>query len=125
VSVGTSIVPPGSRPPPADTPDASSAVTTPQVTASHHDFAASLGREWRSTAGAPTNSTDSRPGGRAPGRAEFGSETAPDAISAERFYSVAALSAGRVSLTWVGRYGAQIPCRCQADPPAAQPVRLQ
>src|SRR6266567_8137138 len=42
VSVGTSIVPPGPCPPPADTRDASSAVTTPQVTASLHDFAVSL-----------------------------------------------------------------------------------
>jgi len=42
VSVGTSIVPPGPRPPPADTPGPSTAVTTPQVTASIHDFAASL-----------------------------------------------------------------------------------
>src|SRR5512142_1243138 len=42
VSVGTSIVPPGPCPPPADTPDASTAVTTPQVTASIHDFAVSL-----------------------------------------------------------------------------------
>jgi hypothetical protein len=42
VSVGTSIVPPGPCPPPADTPGASSAVTTPQVTASIHDFAVSL-----------------------------------------------------------------------------------
>jgi hypothetical protein len=32
------------RPPPADTPDASPAVTTPQVTASAKDFAASLSR---------------------------------------------------------------------------------
>ena len=42
VSVGTSIVPPGPRPPPADTPGPSTAATTPQVTASIHDFAASL-----------------------------------------------------------------------------------
>ena len=33
VSVGTSIVPPGPCPPPADTPGTSPAVTTPQVTA--------------------------------------------------------------------------------------------
>ena len=45
VSVGTSIVPPGSRPPPADTPGLSIVVTTPQVTASIHDFAASLGAQ--------------------------------------------------------------------------------
>jgi hypothetical protein len=31
------------RPPPADTPDKSSAVTTPQVTPSIQDFAVSLG----------------------------------------------------------------------------------
>ena len=43
VSVGTSIVPPGPRPPPADTPGTSTAATTPQVTASLHDFAVSLG----------------------------------------------------------------------------------
>jgi hypothetical protein len=42
VSVGTSIVPPGPCPPPADTPGTSTAVTTPQVTASLHDFAVSL-----------------------------------------------------------------------------------
>src|ERR671923_574437 len=42
VSVGTSIVPPGPCPPPADTPGASSAITTPQATASLHDFAGSL-----------------------------------------------------------------------------------
>jgi hypothetical protein len=42
VSVRTSIVPPGPRPPPADTPDTSPVVTTSQVTASIHDFAASL-----------------------------------------------------------------------------------
>jgi hypothetical protein len=43
VSVGTSIVPPGPCPPSADTPGTSPAVTTPQVTASIHDFAGSLG----------------------------------------------------------------------------------
>ena len=42
LSVGTSIVPPGPCPPPADTPDPSVIVTTPQVTASIHDFAGSL-----------------------------------------------------------------------------------
>jgi hypothetical protein len=42
VSVGTSIVPPGPRPSPADTPGPSTAATTPQVTASLHDFAVSL-----------------------------------------------------------------------------------
>src|SRR5450755_1333065 len=42
VSVRTSIVPPGPCPPPADTPDTSAVVTTPQVTASLHDFAVSL-----------------------------------------------------------------------------------
>ena len=42
VSVRTSIVPPGPRPPPADTPDTSPVVTTSQVTASLHDFAVSL-----------------------------------------------------------------------------------
>jgi hypothetical protein len=42
VSVGTSIVPPRPRPSPADTPGPSTAVTTPQVTASLHDFAVSL-----------------------------------------------------------------------------------
>jgi hypothetical protein len=42
VSVGTSIVPPGPCPPPADTPGLSTVITTPQVTASIHDFAASL-----------------------------------------------------------------------------------
>jgi hypothetical protein len=45
VSVGTSIVPPGPRPPLADTPGTSPAVTTSQVTASIHDFAGSLGHE--------------------------------------------------------------------------------
>ena len=45
VSVRTSIVPPGPRPPPADTPDESPAVTTSQVTPSIQDFAVSLGRE--------------------------------------------------------------------------------
>jgi len=44
VSVGTSIVPPGHRPPPAATPDTSPVVTTTQVTASIHDFAVSLGQ---------------------------------------------------------------------------------
>ena len=44
VSVGTSIVPPGPCPPYADTPGTSPAVTTPQVTASIHDFAGSLHR---------------------------------------------------------------------------------
>jgi hypothetical protein len=43
VSVGTSIVPPGPRPSPADTPGLSTAATAPQVTASLHDFAVSLG----------------------------------------------------------------------------------
>jgi hypothetical protein len=43
-SVGTSIVPPGPRPPPADTPGTSAPITTPQVTALHHDFAVSLPR---------------------------------------------------------------------------------
>ena len=43
-SVRTSIVPPGPRPPPADTPDTSLVTTTPQVTASLHDFAVSLTR---------------------------------------------------------------------------------
>jgi hypothetical protein len=42
VSVRTSIVPPRPCPPPADTPDALPVVTTPQVKASLHDFAASL-----------------------------------------------------------------------------------
>src|SRR5277367_3941812 len=42
-SVGTSIVPPGPRPPPADTPGTTTPITTPQVTALHHDFAVSLG----------------------------------------------------------------------------------
>jgi hypothetical protein len=42
VSVRTSIVPPGPRPPLADTPGTSPAATTPQVTASIHDFAGSL-----------------------------------------------------------------------------------
>ena len=42
VSVGTSIVPPGPCPPLGDTPRASPAATTPQVTTSIHDFAASL-----------------------------------------------------------------------------------
>jgi hypothetical protein len=42
VSVGTSIVPPGPCPPLADTPGTSSTATTPQVTASIHDFAVSL-----------------------------------------------------------------------------------
>ena len=37
VSVGTSIVPPGPCPPPEDTPGSSSAITTPQATASIHD----------------------------------------------------------------------------------------
>jgi hypothetical protein len=42
VSVRTSIVPPRPRPPPADTPDTSPVITTPQVTASLLDFAVSL-----------------------------------------------------------------------------------
>jgi hypothetical protein len=42
VSVRTSIVPPRPCPPLPDTPGTSSAVTTPQVTASIHDFAVSL-----------------------------------------------------------------------------------
>src|SRR6185437_15391230 len=41
-SVRTSIVPPGSRPPPADTPGTSSPITTPQVTTLLRDFAVSL-----------------------------------------------------------------------------------
>jgi hypothetical protein len=41
-SVGTSIVPPGRRPPPADTPVPSTAAIAPQVKASFHDFAGSL-----------------------------------------------------------------------------------
>src|SRR5512135_2747309 len=45
-SAGTSIVPPGPRPPLADTPGTSPAVTTPQVTASIHDFAGSLAPAW-------------------------------------------------------------------------------
>ena len=45
VSVGTSIVPPGPRPSPADTPGPSTTATTPQVTASLHDFAASLAND--------------------------------------------------------------------------------
>src|SRR6516165_7895519 len=57
VSVGTSIVPPGPRPSPADTPGLSTAATAPQVTASLHDFAVSLsqGRLARAinTAGQP------------------------------------------------------------------------
>src|SRR5512135_2566430 len=47
VSVRTSIVPPGPCPPPADTPGASTAATTQQVTASIHDFAVSLGERDR------------------------------------------------------------------------------
>src|SRR5579875_1963187 len=43
VSVRTSIVPPGPCPPLPDTPGTSPAVTAPQVTASIHDFAGSLG----------------------------------------------------------------------------------
>src|SRR5512142_871036 len=43
VSVRTSIVPPGPCPPLADTPGTSPAATAPQVTASIHDFAGSLG----------------------------------------------------------------------------------
>ena len=46
VSVGTSIVPPGPRPPPTDTPGTSSPITTLQVTASLHDFAVSLASAW-------------------------------------------------------------------------------
>ena len=42
VSVRTSIVPPGPRPPSADTPGTSPLITTPQVTPSLHDFAGSL-----------------------------------------------------------------------------------
>jgi hypothetical protein len=42
VSVRTSIVPPGPRLPPQDTPGASSAAMTPHVNASIHDFAVSL-----------------------------------------------------------------------------------
>jgi hypothetical protein len=41
-SVRTSIVPPGSCPPPEDTPGASSAATTPQVAAAIHDLSLSL-----------------------------------------------------------------------------------
>src|SRR2546423_15520976 len=47
LSVGTSIVRPGPCPPPADTPDPSVIVTTPQVTASIHDFAGSLANDRR------------------------------------------------------------------------------
>ena len=47
VSVRTSIVPPRPCPPLADTPGTSPAVTTPQVTASIHDFAGSLARYHR------------------------------------------------------------------------------
>jgi hypothetical protein len=43
VSVRTSIVPPGPRPPPADTPHAPPVVTTSQVKDSLHDFAVPLG----------------------------------------------------------------------------------
>jgi len=43
VSVRTSIVPPGARPPPADTPGTSPLIATLQVTPSLHDFAGSLG----------------------------------------------------------------------------------
>src|SRR5579875_3220658 len=50
VSVRTSIVPPGPCPPLPDTPGTSPAVTAPQVTASIHDFAGSLGRERASAA---------------------------------------------------------------------------
>ena len=42
-SVRTSIVPPGPRPPPPDTPGTSPIATTSQATASLHDFAVSLG----------------------------------------------------------------------------------
>jgi hypothetical protein len=45
VSVRTSIVPPGPRPPPADTPGTSPLIATPQVTPSLHDFAGSLVRD--------------------------------------------------------------------------------
>jgi hypothetical protein len=41
-SVGTSIVPPGHRPPPEGTPDTSPTFMTSQATASCHDFAVSL-----------------------------------------------------------------------------------
>jgi hypothetical protein len=41
-SVRTSVVPPGPRPPPADTPGTPSSITTPQVTGPLHDSAASL-----------------------------------------------------------------------------------
>jgi hypothetical protein len=41
-SVRTSIVPPGPRPPPPDTPGTSPVATTSQATASLHDFAVSL-----------------------------------------------------------------------------------
>ena len=56
VSVGTSIVPPGSRPPPAEPPNTPPATTTPQVTASLQDFVASLGETGRQgmTEPAPT-----------------------------------------------------------------------
>ena len=56
VSVGTSIVPPGPCPPPEATPGASPAVTTPQVTASIHDFAGSLG-PWGACSGWLTDLT--------------------------------------------------------------------
>ena len=42
-SLGTPIVPPGSRLPPADTPGTSAATTPPQVTASLRDFTVPLG----------------------------------------------------------------------------------
>src|SRR5690348_9613130 len=45
-SVSTSNAPPRPRPPPTDTPGTSSVVTTSQVTASIHDFAASLAKEY-------------------------------------------------------------------------------
>jgi hypothetical protein len=42
VSVGTSIVPPGPCPPPADAPGTSSTITAPQARTPLHDFAVSL-----------------------------------------------------------------------------------
>src|SRR5204863_4986798 len=71
VSVGTSIVPPGPRPPPEDTPGSSTAVTTPQVKASLHDFAVSLGPGAGPNA-TPGSPSDTRPPSSYQGRVPIG-----------------------------------------------------
>ena len=54
-SVRTSIVPPGPCPPLPDTPGTSPAATAPQVTASLHDFAVSLGSRYVHILGVTAN----------------------------------------------------------------------